>query len=339
MSFQENQSISPNVIGINIDVSQHAGRLALLGNEQAPADIATTIDQLEEENSPAWQQSRTQIMELSPEDVYADYGSTAVAWAASHADKQKTYKATLEKAGYDYTMFSKADRWTKEQADLSGTQPKLADLLSQYRLQETIMNGDANIDLAQVLKNSARPNVTIDDKRTKDYELIPSKVMGARPHGYVPELSLRSEQTGGYDYNIGMDTPTGYILTYKGIPNAILGVAAKGPNEVMIYQMQGVLGRQKDANNEIVATKKARGLAPLNWQKLLINVAETVADSVDATSLGIQEGAQNAWHTMTIRPDETVPHLTLEQAVQSYDVPAERNGFTKGADSNWHRPL
>lgn len=313
--------------------------LRILGSESMPTTIPYDVeylDQLREVDPTSWSVVRDEVVGLLPEIIYGELGDKMLVWAAANADTKEQagiFCDTLEElAGYDSELLGKVIRWSKDkQSSSRGT-----DVLAQYAVADTVMNGGLEFDLPSLLRDSARPDVEIGDKRANDYTLRPVKSLRKRAEGWIPE-TLVSVAPNTF-YTVHLDTPTGFMVSYKGLPQAVVGLAASSPHEVMIYQMQGVLGKVFDAEHQnVLSTKSARGLAPLNWQKLLITIADRLGETIGAQSLGIQEGAQNSG-TTTIHHGETEPHLSLETAVNAYDVPAQRAGFTRGADNNWHRP-
>jgi hypothetical protein len=107
--------------------------------------------------------------------------------------------------------------------------------------------------------------------------------------------------------------------------------------------LQGVQANRVDPDKKytkewVIGTIASRGLAPLDWRKLMVDVTTEIAINLGMETVGIQGGVHNKW-TKIICDGETAPHLSKAAARKAYDQPAKRLGFTKGKDKNWHKQL
>jgi len=261
-------------------------------------------------------------------------------WAAANAETTSQLKARVNAlvalAGYDIDLIHKSIRWAAEK--YSSTDPTL--IMASYQLSNAIANGNLDLDLADLLRKAANPGVEVSDKRISDYSLMPVQAGRRRATGFIHETFAEVEPN--TYYKSGLDAPSGFVLKWKGRPQATVAIGAAAPDEVMIYQMQGIIGKEYDSplpQAKLVRTIKTRGLVPFHWHTILIGIAERVARHLpNIETLGIQGAAKNYW-VNNILPGDTEPHLSLEMAERAYDGPAQRAGFALGADGNWHRPL
>jgi hypothetical protein len=166
-----------------------------------------------------------------------------------------------------------------------------------------------------------------------DYTVIPLHSDGSYLGGYVIDWegrdALRAKK--GVNYTIWLDTPTGFALNYKGVPQFVVGVAAKGTDELQIRQMQRVFGRTyEEGAKEYTGYRQPRGLMPLDWQKLAVDLTGQVADHLGMNSVGIR-----ASHEV---PSSSV-RITSKQASEMYDEPAMRLGFNQDEAKHWHKSL
>lgn len=308
-------------------------------------DMVDYLDSLQDTDRDAWYNAKTVITHLPPQAIYDNYGEKTLAWAAANAttlDLAGELKDALaDLAGYDKDLFEKARLWCWQKMSMSS---KGSDVLAQYAVMDSLMNGALEkVDLTRLLKDSAKPGVELSEKRIADYALIPlrAKEASSRPDGRAKDWDREVEA--GIYVGIWLDAPTGFALTYKGRPNALVAVAASSPDGLMIHQLQGVQALKVDSNKKyskdyVIGSISSRGLAPLDWQKLLVQISEKVANGMGMTQLGIQGGDNNKWTKITCK-GETSPHLSKEAAIKAYDVPAERLGLIRGEDGNWHLPL
>ena len=140
----------------------------------------------------------------------------------------------------------------------------------------------------------------------------------------------RMGEIGNPRYMIYLDAPVGFALLYKGLPNALVGLNCPDKNTVMIRQLQGVISYFINDNHAYKKTS-ARGLMPLDWQKLLVDCTVDIAQTANFERIGIQGYTHNRW--------VNISSFTSSKAKEKYDGTAERLGFTLKNDQNWYKQL
>jgi hypothetical protein len=286
-------------------------------------------------------QVRRVITHLPPQTILENYGEKVLVWAAANEEnralRSELKKALGELAGYDEDLFAKAKIWSWNPE--THAYPA-AEVLSQYRVMARILDGGLEvIDLPELLKKSARPGVTISDKRAQDYGVLPVRAIESDLLYADGEVDgWWGKEVSGITYELWLDAPTGFVLTYKERPQAMAGVAACNKG-LMIHQLQGIRGYVKDKDDEEVRyPRSARGLPPLDWQKLLVSISAGLARDMGMASISIQTGSKNVWAKPSFRSDWKV-RLNEKNAHIAYDMPAHNLGFQPGPDGNWHSGL
>lgn len=309
-------------------------------------DIVAHLDTLSDEDPSTLDEIRQLITSLPGDIVYDNYGEEVLAWAAANStlqDREESHRNTLTtRANYDRDLFDKACKWCWHEGGFSR---KGKDVLLQYKIMQVISNGQIeSIDLKTYLQQAPRPGVELSDKRIADYGLIPLRTQRdfALPNGPAIGFGWHDRVEPTIRYDIFLDAPTGFALTYKGKPNAFVSVAASSQEELMIYQLQGVRADKVDPqippdhDGYVVGKASSRGLPPLDWQKLLIDITTDLAQSLGLKSVGIQSAENNEWAQPV---DGDGPLIDEATTIKAYDVPAQRLGFTKGRDRNWYLPI
>lgn len=304
-------------------------------------DPAEYLDELQVNDYEAYFEVTKALCELPPTDILSAFGREVLLSAIANTtfeDKAAAMRATLpELVGMNVILFERARKWCwRHGVDTSGTH-----ILQNYDLTHNGI-GDAlsQIDLPKTLAESAHEGISLSDKRVSDYSLRQLELSNDEPgwDGYA--FGWDEPDAANINYNIWLDGLIGFGLFYKEKPNAVVALGITGGNELTITQIQGVVGVEVDPGiparrESVVRYVKSRGLAPLDWRKLMIKTTAGIARNLDIEYVGIQPGARNQW-TRYNYPDGT-PHLTLQSAEKAYDLPAERLGFKK-TESNWQKP-
>lgn len=288
------------------------------------------------------------LLALPPKAILDNFGTEAAIWASSNATMEgesNALNSVLEsQAGINKTDLETSRLWQWNKHYNSKGKP----IVATYQSIQDVKDGALDkIDLEKLLVHSTRPGVTLSAKRLADYALTPitlERYNTWSPGGWVKEWTKDVSETLRYD--MWLDAPVGYALTYKGLPNAMAGIAMRGQDELMMYQIQGVRGNRLDptasrySKERVIGKVNSRGLAPLDWQGLLVSTAESLAQNRGAKYLGIQAGKNNYW-VKPHRHDEEA-HISLETAERTYDSTAQRLGFEINPEDpkgNWCKEI
>lgn len=301
------------------------------------AEFVEFFDSLHDKDLDMYRRLQGAVSCLPPKRILEHYGEDGLAYVAATAVQSriqaKLIAATGKHLGYDTGLFQKARIWNwqtfYEKHGYGGN------VITQYRLFDYLQTQSSqDIDLSTHLKQSAKPGLEISDARAADYSLLPVRsvdstyVPSGRVHGWHGELKP------GTHYDVWLDAPTGLMLTYKDEPQAIIGLSQHTNGSLFVNQLQGIrLYKVKPGsiwdNDYVLGRKSARGLAPLDWQKLLLGIAAEVAQNNGMNNVVMQSGTNNKW-TKPQRDSEEA-HITVEQAERAYDQQAVRFGFTHDA--------
>ncbi len=287
------------------------------------------------------------LLELPPEAIIDNYGYKAAVWVILkdfHDDADK-FKAVLqEKYGFDYDQLDAAQGWEWRQT-MAGN---ATSVFAHFTLMQAMKNGlPESVDVPKLVTESALDGVKISAKRADDYALvpvIPDEYGHYTDGGYIREWAPK-DATEDKAYYIWLDTPSGFVLTYKSVPNAVGGYALNSSNQLDLHQIQGVTGKYVDHSKEKYEAGRlhgkvaARGLAPLDWRKLIVKINEEIAQAQDIPQTGILAAENNPW-TRKIWPKTGEVHLPIDQAKKNYDETATRLGYVPDGThrNNWVKP-
>ena len=257
---------------------------------------------------------------------------TAWTYANDHEERATALAENLATIGFDPDLLSKARSLALEDNRL----PTSSDLLTHNRVMES-MSGSLHeaVDLPAALQRSARQGVQLRASRLKDYELHPLRAKeGIWTSGYADGWPDQDKVNGqeGLSYRLWLDTPTGFGLFYKGVPQLEIGAVAKGQNELQVRQMQRIYGKYYDPADRgkgVTGLKPPRGLMPVDWQKLALDIAAQAAMQLDMSNVGILAGK---------RVPTTTAHISKEKAIELYDGTAARLKFKPDERGDWHMP-
>lgn len=285
------------------------------------------------------------LLYLPPEVLYDYFGQEVASWVSIRSfisGDNDAINVVLRDKGVDTDDLEAARLWAWHHYPYDAT---IRRELGLYGLMQDMRNRlpDA-IDLPAILSECARPEVALSAKRLGDYA-----VTAIRPDEYnlwysggrVGEWAKDKEAP--VHYPVWLDAPTGFALTYKGIPQAVGALAMSSENDMMIHQIQGVKGKRIDPTKQYFeegyyhADVSARGLAPLDWRKAVVGIAEWIGRERGVERIAIEAGAHNAWTKKRGNDDE--PHLTVEEAEKSYDATARRLGYHQAEHGDWYKNL
>ncbi len=288
------------------------------------------------------------LQPLSKELIEERLGRKVLEWFGCRTPGNEDEPAnTVAALGYDLELFRKAKKYAWVKRSHSSLHK---DIMPHYFSMERLFTGGLDsVDLPRHLTESSRTESPISDARINNYRLEP--VQASRfisPVGTSEGMTCidGSVDKWSYDheknlyYSLWLDSPTGIVLIYRDVPQAVVGLATHG-RELVIQQLQGIRPwriHNKGYELEKVARVHSRGLYPFDWQRLMIAITEDFAQQGEIDQLTIQSGRKNKW----IKPQgrEKEAHMTLDQALSAYDKQAKRLGFVYDRSSrNWTRTL
>jgi len=200
-------------------------------------------------------------------------------------------------------------------------------------MQEPSLHVDFDLILGYCGKNGAE----LPQKKCSEYTIRPINICGRdSPRGWAPNWEspeFRNNQRSGKYVQIYLDGPSGICLVYKEQPCAIVSFFPFDMETLKIVQLQGLKPKVWNLKEQAHEPGPTKGLARLDWEKLLVEFAEAFARKQNFEYLCIQGGANNNW--LTSNPKK----LTLEKATIRYDNNAKRFGFKKRNDNNWYKKL
>lgn len=303
-----------------------------IGNIANPVEFATQLEALPPTSDERLTAAALLANIHAPKLLQA-FGETVTAWTIGNdADSVRSHLLTLqlEDEGYNPTFLGWARAISREAKDRRA--PTGADVLAQNRVMENVA-GPAlqQVDLGASLQASRAPSVEpLSNKRINSYALIPLQIDPGTPFLYSRVRSWEGQECyekDGRTYPMYMDTPTGFALTYKGIPQMMVGVKAASPDELHIQQLQGVMGelwRGKSMSNI-----GARGLPPIDWRKLGVHISAQLAERSGMHSVSMP-------HSSTVRRPGW-SYIDKAKAKKAYDDPATRLRFKRRGTVSWHR--
>jgi hypothetical protein len=310
-------------------------------------DPLTYLDDMQREDHERSININNALLNLPPEAVIDNFGVEVGLWASITSfldhDNDAINIVLGEKYRYNLEDIKISRGWMWRNHYNSSAKEVLAQYSLMKAVREQVIE---NIDLPALLRESAKEGVELSNSRIADYTLEPIEVDDY--NHYYDGGSIKGwdiDENKGIAYDSWLDTPTGFALLYKGAPNAMAGLAMNGLNEVMLHQLQGVQAKRIDVTkspyspDRVTGSVSSRGLAPLDWQKVMVEVAEQVATNLALPRTGIQSAKNNVWTEKRL-PRDTEPHLPIEKAIKAYDEPAKRLGYRKMKNDqrgNWHK--
>ncbi|MBI5158546.1 hypothetical protein HY992_00310 [Candidatus Micrarchaeota archaeon] len=271
---------------------------------------------------------------LPPDLLFSCFGVDAVVWAYAETHPRAAcdgLKEFLECKGFDGVALTKARAaaWTRSatsHAELftAGRIKAAHDIM--VRLQEAV----SEIGLpAIVARNLLKP------REATRYGLVSAVTRMYEIDGEDPRWD-RKRLDDARTLNVYLDTPTGVILLYEGLPNAVATFFPTDAGQtLMIEQLQ--LIAPKPVNGKTVSRRllSPKGLFDFDWKNAMVAACVEVARFFGFEKIGVQGGGLNKW----VGEDFTfgLVHLDIEKAIEIYDDTAERMGFVKGVDGNWRK--
>ena len=279
----------------------------------------------------------TLLMFMDPAVVVKEFGEDVLIWSwLSYGimdERLELYKTVIDrKKDMNALELSKRVLWSHFFTTEFKSVMKFYDVY--MGLEERV----ESFDLQECLQRHAKLGIMISTERGKDYcleVLRPRKIMGAlQGIGYAEEYFGLNDKS---SVNIYLDAPLAVALKYKDEPQAVAAFNFTQEGDALkIYQLQGVLRKVIDDENTVVGKKHARGLMPLCWQDLLVDITSQIAQSEGFTYVAIRSGHNNRWVKLSL--DGTI-HLPLDAALHKYDAVAKQLGFVQKEDKDWYKRI
>lgn len=312
----------------------HLRAVQSIGGIATPNEFGAALDSLTP-SSPERLPAAALLGSLDGPQLLYTFGERVTAWTIGNdAFPERSHLLTkrLENEGYNPTFLRWARALSREVWEKAPA-PKSADVLVQNRLMEAITSTALqHVDLTASLQASRAGSIApLKEKRLQSYGLVPLQIDPRRPvlYGRVQRWAgMEEHEKNGRSFPMYLDTPTGFALTYKGIPQFTVGVKASSPDELRIQQLQGVVGERWE-KSEFLGNIGARGLPPLDWRKVGVHVAAQLAEKLGMRSVSIASSESiriPGWTT-----------FTAAEAKKAYDDTAERLGFAHRED-RWVKP-
>ena len=270
------------------------------------------------------------LRDTEPEVVASEYGAEAVVWTAMQEVEEPVFDrqtVVLQKHGYTNDLIRRACLWTRQNEFVV---PSGIGTLEHYRFMKQVVTGNQfdQIDLPKLIAAAA-------DKPLSDEVLLRYGLLVLRSAPSFKYVDGPAQWGINTENIVWIDTPVGFVLTYKGEPNAIVGFAPQAQDELMIHQLQGSRPVRRSRKTNKPKQYPSRGIMSFDWRKVMVQISGRVAIAAGFKELSIQQGARNIW--CAPRFEETEPHLTHEQAYKAYDAQADRLGFSRGPRGDWHK--
>jgi hypothetical protein len=202
--------------------------------------------------------------------------------------------------------------------------------------------------LDQILKKYWSPNVQFSDKRAEGFGVethVLEKDGALFEEGWLLEwrevpFKLKAHQK---RYNIGFDSPFGFVLKYEGEPlavtsfdvigdalflNHIQGVRAK----LFEQTPQGTLEYVRNSDGSLFRAPPNSNVGKILLRPLLIELVKTAARALGYKKVIIQQAQSNKW---IVPHGLEMPDMSLERAQATYDNTARELGAYQDSQGNW----
>lgn len=215
-------------------------------------------------------------------------------------------------------------------------------VLRTYQLIKDMRNDMRNrtspkIDLECLILQCTKPGVELSVQRVRQYTLEVCTTDSFFVCGYDTRWT-RSSVPFEKQHEIYMDAPVGIGLLYCGKPQAVVAFTPYSHSTLMIVQLQGVRPLKRNDQNQVVWKGHSRSLAPLDWERLLVEYTAAIANEKGFVNLGIRSAYNNKW----AKPEYGIEGpLKLEAGCRRYDELARRLRFAQnGCESqNWYQKM
>lgn len=270
------------------------------------------------------------------EDIISNFGEDVLFWAWVTGGLKENADFLLEGISRCTGKDPKALEAAKMTAwrILRSGNPNLVKLIYEYN-KEIFGGVFDSFDLKGALERNVVGDVNLSEDRVERYSLGSFRPRNSNFMGPEENWNFYT-QKGSKRFTVYLDSPSGVGLMYKGKPVAILGAIPTDEETLKVIQLQGVRPKIFDSSDHEIGTASTRGLAYLDWRKMMVEVAEYVSRNLDFSRISIQSGKNNCW----IMPKgEDRIHLSEDVAIQKYDRVAERMEYVQARDGDWYKNL
>lgn len=174
------------------------------------------------------------LLLLPPRVLLDNFGEEVAVWTSVNAhimgDNEEINTVLKNEAGYDITDLEAARLWSWQKHFRSGAR----EIIAQYRLMRLMREGLVDqVDLPKILIRCALGGIALSSSRIDQYGLIPIEIDHVSSNQFGGGVkNWYGERGDNLAYHMYLDVPTGFALTYKGLPNAMGGVAMNGTDEL-----------------------------------------------------------------------------------------------------------
>jgi len=280
---------------------------------------------------------------LPAKSIYDNFGEEVLKWvnininSGFYERKRDLQKETAEIFGNNNLEKARMVLWRKHFSDDSEL------ILKMYDLMDEIQNNfTKEYDLKKSIIRNSKVGIELSEKTVNKYSLSFFETQKDYPIGWAEGFGFISpEKLEGW--SIYLDSPASIGLMCKGNPSAVTSFLIPDKNTILINQIQGTNKKKfkkslkKSEEYELDKICSNRGLFPINYRDVLIEVGEELGRKMNFSRVGILGSENNPWIKEKYKDGHT--HLSLKGAVKNYDVPAEKLGYTKSEDGNWYKQL
>lgn len=281
---------------------------------ERPEVLATKLTQLED-----------------PWKVYPALSIDDVVWisafSTNYSESRFFIDTYCQSHGIDSRLLKRALSYAN--SGLGRFDPHYARLvIANYKLISNVSQNDSSRICPHLRAN---PSGSLTDEQLTRYGIRWLMVGENKNSGYPDAIwNPRADH-----FELYMDAPLGFVLTYKNLDNAISTFWAENADTLMIHQIQGIR-RRKLSGFMPVGRFHSVGLNLIDFRKMIIDFLSEIASQAGFVNLAIKGARNNSW---TGTDDDGNPHMTIQRAFEVYDGTAQRLGFSYDRNGNWYKQL
>lgn len=208
----------------------------------------------------------------------------------------------------------------------------------QSPLEDRLREAIEYVDLTDLIRQNSDTNLPLSEKRVDDYSLmhlqVPERAFFRgngwaedfyNPKGYIFPKQYIDEKF----YKIWLNSPDAVALCYKGSPNALISYKDLFGCVLQISQIQGI---QAYKNEQSLERLHSRGLACLDWTKLMVEICEYIANMTGVKEVKIVSAG-------CVANSDQNQNYPIERAQNIYDKTAMRMGYEYYEQGFWSKSL